>query len=144
MSERPAVSRAGPRRRPALRELVAAAEKSRAMAHAPYSRLRIGAALLADDGRIFTGSNVENASYGLTVCAERVALWNAVSQGARQFVALAVAGPARRATAPCGACRQVLAEFSPDLAVRYRERGGRWVTRRLRALLPSAFSLRSR
>jgi len=113
-------------------------------AYAPYSKFRVGSAVLTTTGKVFVGCNVENASYGLTVCAERVALWNAVSQGARQFVALAVAGPARRATAPCGACRQVLAEFSPDLAVRYRERGGRWVTRRLRALLPSAFSLRSR
>ena len=124
-----------------MRTLAGEAERARAAAHAPYSRLKIGAALLSRDGRVFTGANVENASYGLTVCAERVALWNAVSHGARDFDALVVAGPARGAAAPCGACRQVLAEFAPDLLVRYRGAGGRWTSRRLRALLPEAFTL---
>ena len=124
-----------------MRTLAAAAEQARRAAHAPYSRLKIGAALLSRDGRIFTGTNVENASYGLTVCAERVALWNAVSHGAREFAGLVVAGPARAAAAPCGACRQVLAEFAPDVLVRYRGAGGRWISRRLRALLPDAFTL---
>jgi cytidine deaminase len=122
-------------------DLAAAAESARAGAYAPYSRLKIGAALLARDGSIFTGANIENASYGLTVCAERVALWSAVSHGAREFVALVVAGPKRAAAPPCGACRQVLAEFSPDLVVRYRGAAGRWTSRRLRALLPAAFAL---
>ena len=109
-------------RRSSTAELAEAAAQARRRAHAPYSRLQIGAALLARDGRVFTGANIENASYGLTVCAERVALWNAVSQGAREFVALVVDGGSR-AAAPCGACRQVLAEFAPDLMIRFRAPG---------------------
>lgn len=133
---------AEPRRRPRA-DLWTLAERARSSAYAPYSRFRVGAALEAADGRIFLGANVENASYGLSVCAERVALWNAVSAGAREFVALAVAGPKGRAVTPCGACRQVLAEFG-DLEVRYRGTGGRIARRRLRALLPEAFTIAAR
>jgi cytidine deaminase len=120
-----------------LLELARAARRS---AYAPYSRFAVGAALLAADGRVFTGVNIENASYGLTVCAERVALWKAISDGARDFVALAVAGPPRAEAAPCGACRQVLAEFAPTLMVSWR-RDGRIVRRRVARLLPEAFRL---
>jgi len=121
------------------RRLMAEAEDARRAAYAPYSRFRVGAALLAEDGRVFRGCNVENASYGLTVCAERVALWKAVSEGARRFAALAVAGSAGRAAPPCGACRQALAELAPDLTIYFRDAGGRTVRRALRVLLPHAF-----
>lgn len=94
-----------------LREAKRAAEK----AYAPYSGFPVGAALLANNGVLFTGCNVENASYGLTVCAERVALFKAVSEGARSFSALAVWAPV--AKWPCGACLQCLAEFAPDLRI---------------------------
>jgi cytidine deaminase len=98
------------------RDLLARAREARAHAYAPYSRFYVGAALLATDGRVFTGCNVENASYGLANCAERVAIGKAVSEGAREFAAIAVTGPDDvTPTAPCGACRQVLYEFGPDM-----------------------------
>ena len=115
------------------------AVEARKLAYAPYSHFRVGAALLAKDGRIFTGCNVENASYGLTVCAERVALFKAVSEGAREFLAIAVAcgeGPC----APCGACRQVLYEFAPDLLVIMADGEGKsWCRAKLSELLPHGF-----
>ncbi|MCS7239631.1 MAG: cytidine deaminase [Candidatus Bipolaricaulota bacterium] len=120
-------------------ELVRKAVEARAKAYVPYSRFAVGAALLSKDGRIFTGCNVENASYGLTVCAERVALFKAISEGAREFLALAVAcgeGPC----APCGACRQVLYEFSPHLVIIMADGEGKnWCTMKLPDLLPRAF-----
>jgi cytidine deaminase len=118
--------------------LIAAARAALEHAHAPYSRFRVGAALEADDGRIFVGANVENASFGLTTCAERVALGAAVVAGARRFRRLVVATEGRTAAAPCGACRQALAEFGLDTvveAVGAAERR-RW---RLGDLLPDHF-----
>src|SRR5688572_5475496 len=100
------------------RGLLERAREVRAHAYAPYSRFPVGAALLAVDGRVFTGCNVENASYGLANCAERVAIGKAVSEGARRFTAIAVVGPEDDVPcAPCGACRQVLYEFGHDMAV---------------------------
>ena len=121
------------------RDLIEEAVKARGNAYAPYSNFQGGAALLAADGRIFTGCNVENASYGLTICAERVALFKAVSEGAREFKAIAIAcgaGPC----APCGACRQVLSEFAPDLLVIMTDAQGKEPRReKLSTLLPLAF-----
>lgn len=91
--------------------LLEVAWEARERAHAPYSRFLVGAALLAKDGRIFPGCNVENLSYGLTNCAERVAIGSAVAAGAREFLAIAVVADTRVPISPCGACRQVLAEF---------------------------------
>ncbi len=120
-------------------QLVAVAVKARERAYAPYSRFPVGAALLSRDGRLFTGCNVENASYGLTVCAERVALFRAVSEGAREFVAIAVAC-GESPCSPCGACRQVLREFAPDLTVLLADgEGKRWERTTLSHLLPRSF-----
>jgi cytidine deaminase len=118
--------------------LTAAARAAQANAYAPYSRFRVGAALEADDGRVFAGANVENASYGLTNCAERVALGAAVAAGARRFRRLVVVSETDPAAAPCGACRQALAEFGTDLVIEAVNRGGgrRW---RLADLLPDGF-----
>ncbi|GAB4307747.1 MAG: cytidine deaminase [Candidatus Bipolaricaulota bacterium] len=119
--------------------LVAAAVEARRNAYAPYSGFPVGAALLARDGRLFTGCNVENASYGLTVCAERVALFKAVSEGVREFEAIAVAcGDAP--CSPCGACRQALNEFAPNLKVILADgEGRRWEVVPLSDLLPRGF-----
>lgn len=118
-----------------------AARAAQANAYAPYSRFPVGAALLADDGRVFTGANVENASYGLTSCAERSAIAAAVTAGARRFVALAVVGPAPEPPAPCGACRQVLHEFPPAFEVRAYGSTGAELRETTASLLPYAFRL---
>ncbi|MFN2459905.1 MAG: cytidine deaminase [Candidatus Velthaea sp.] len=119
--------------------ILAAAVAARRGAYAPYSHFSVGAALMARDGRIFLGANVENASFGLSMCAERIALFSAVSQGARTFDAIAVAGPDGVTTLPCGACRQVLYEFAQQLRVIYPDQGQVKVTT-LMQLLPEAFS----
>ena len=92
-------------------ELLKAALDARLKAYAPYSKFLVGAAVLAASGKIYTGCNIENASYGLTVCAERNALFNAVGAGERKFTALCVVGDTEEPISPCGACRQVMAEF---------------------------------
>jgi cytidine deaminase len=96
-----------------VERLIAAAEAAASRAYAPYSNFPVGAAVLASDGSVFTGCNVENASYGLTVCAERVAVWSAVTAGARAIEVVAVVAPRSSGVTPCGACRQVLNEFVP-------------------------------
>ena len=118
--------------------LVGAARAVQAQAYAPYSRYRVGAALETEDGTIYVGCNVENASYGLTNCAERVAIGSAVSAGARRFRRLVVVTDSDPPAPPCGACRQVLMEFGPDLVVESvgPHRSMRWV---LRDLLPASF-----
>jgi cytidine deaminase len=100
-------------------ELLAAAKAARVRANAPYSLFQVGAAVETDDGSIVTGCNVENASYGLGICAERVALTSAVAAGHKKIRAIAVAGPDGVVTAPCGACRQFIAEFDPAMPVTY-------------------------
>jgi len=97
--------------------LVAAARKARVHAYSPYSGVKIGAAVLTSDGSIFTGANVENVSYGLACCAERAAIFKAVSEGKRKIVAIAVVGESEDFTRPCGACRQVMVEFNPRMKV---------------------------
>lgn len=98
-----------------IAELIALGKKARDQAYAPYSRFRVGAALRTASGRLYSGCNVENASYGLSICAERVAIFKAVSEGEREFEALAVVS--ETLASPCGACRQVLAEFALDTMV---------------------------
>jgi cytidine deaminase len=124
-----------------FRKLLAAAKAAQRNAHAPYSKFRVGAALLTKSGKVYTGVNVENASYGLTNCAERVAVGKAVSEGHRKFQAIAVVAPSA-ALSPCGACRQVLAEFGECVVICADSRN----TRRLRIhllseLLPHTFKL---
>lgn len=119
--------------------LLAAAVAARDGAYAPYSKFPVGAAVADADGNVWTGANVENASYGLSMCAERAAIFHAVGTGrARRLRALAVAGPEGTITLPCGACRQVMWEFAPDLQVIYRgERGVAQIS--VAELLPAAF-----
>lgn len=118
--------------------LLSAAQEVRARAYAPYSDFAVGAALETGDGRVFLGCNVENASYGLTLCAERSAVSAAIAGGHRDFVAIAVAGPDGVTTSPCGACRQVLAEFNPSMQVIYTAPDGP-VSTTLAELLPHSF-----
>jgi cytidine deaminase len=132
-----------PARRAALEAttLVELAREARRLAYAPYSKFLVGAALLSRDGRIFTGCNVENASYGGTICAERTALVKAVSEGCREFTAIAVVSARRPPVTPCGICRQVLAEFARDMAVHVAGAKGPHATLRLASLLPHSFRL---
>lgn len=121
-------------------ELIAAAARARELAYAPYSSFKVGAALLTRGGRVITGCNVENASSGATICAERTAVVKAVSEGERDFVALAVVTDAPRPASPCGICRQVLVEFNPSLPVIMANLAGEYRVERVDALLPLAFT----
>ncbi len=124
---------------PETRKLIEAAKAARADAIAPYSQFLVGAALETLDGEIYRGCNIENASYGLTVCAERVAAFKAVSEGARGFARIAVVADTDALTPPCGACRQVLWELCGDLEVILANLAGRHETMRLSELLPRPF-----
>jgi cytidine deaminase len=121
-------------------KLVSTAKQALENAHAPYSGYPVGAALLCSDGTVFTGSNVENASYGLTNCAERTAVFSAVAAGQRTFKAIAIAASGETPPYPCGACRQVLAEFcGPDLPIHVANANG-YETTTLGKLLPYRFN----
>lgn len=126
-------------------QLCALAQKARENAYAPYSRFTVGAALLTENGNVYTGCNIENAAFSPTVCAERVALFKAISEGERTFSALAVAGGTTGENTditPCGVCRQVLAEFcDPAMPVYLVCKDGNIQTVTLGALLPYGFSL---
>ena len=132
-----------PRYASLLEELRSRAQRGRSSAYAPYSGYSVGSALLATDGTIWSGCNVESSSYGLTICAERTALVTAVANGKRRFAAVAVATQSSPPASPCGNCRQMLYEFAPDALVLMLnpEGGERWAT--LRLLLPDAFEAES-
>jgi len=125
-----------------MNELVGAAKIVRENAHAPYSGFKVGAAIIAASGRIYTGCNVENASYGLTICAERSAIARAISSGERQILAIAVVADSPEPAAPCGACRQVLVEFAGDIPVILENLKGRRVIYSLNELMPHRFELK--
>jgi len=122
------------------RELLQRANEARTHAYAPYSGFPVGAALLCDDGTVYTGVNVENAVNGLSICAERVALFKAISDGRHGFVKLAVSCASDHCR-PCGACRQVLHEHAPELEILMGNPEGTFIRTTIRELLPDAFSL---
>jgi cytidine deaminase len=122
-----------------LDSLIDAALRAREHAHAPFSKFKVGAALLDDGGQIFTGCNVENATYGLSVCAERVAVFKAISEGARKFRRIAVTADTGVLTPPCGACRQILWEFCGDIEVILTNLQGKTESLRLKDLFPRPF-----
>jgi len=119
--------------------LIEAALKARENAHAPFSKFKVGAAVMDSSGRIHTGCNIENATYGLTLCAERVAIFKAVSEGGRDFTRVAVVADTDTLTPPCGACRQILWEFCGDVEIVLGNLNGRTETHRLAALFPKPF-----
>ena len=120
-------------------ELIEKAKRARERAYAPYSKFKVGAALLTKRGKVYTGANVENATFGLTVCAERVALFKAVTSGEKNFVKIAVVADKDEPVTPCGACRQVLSEFASDLKIICANLKGKTERYNLRKLLPEAF-----
>ena len=124
------------------RRLLDAARAARQHAHAPFSHFKVGAALETEDGRVITGCNVENATYGLTICAERVAMFKALSEGHRKFVCVAVVADTQSPTPPCGACRQILWELGGDLEVILGNLTAETGRFRMRELLPLPFDAR--
>ena len=124
---------------PLLQDLAARARSAQELAYAPYSKFPVGAALLASDGRVFVGANIENASYGLTVCAERTAMYQAVLAGARQVTAIAICTNLSPPAAPCGMCRQTLAEFAEEAQIVLLSPSGPAQLTKLSTLLPQAF-----
>jgi cytidine deaminase len=124
---------------PGDEELIRVASLARQRAHAPYSKYKVGAAIRTKRNKVHSGANVENASYGLTVCAERTAAFAAVNAGDTAFDAIAIVIDDDRLPTPCGACRQVLAEFSPDMRVILATIGGKRKVTTLRELLPDPF-----
>jgi cytidine deaminase len=129
-----------------IEQLLEAAQSVSEMAYAPFSHFCVGAAILTNGGKVFTGCNVENSSYGLTNCAERTAIFTAVSEGAvtaeHDLRAVAVVNKDGAACSPCGACRQVIYEFGPDAIVIFRATDGEITQRRADELLPEGFRLR--
>jgi cytidine deaminase len=129
-------------RNPNVAHLIAAARAAREHACADFSGFKVGAALETVDGTIVTGCNIENATYGLTVCAERVALWKALSEGHRHFRRIAVVAPPDAPTPPCGACRQLLWEFAGDVEIILGNLEGETARHRMAELLPQPFDAR--
>ncbi len=124
------------------RDLVSAARRARENAHASFSHFKVGAALETADGTVITGCNIENATYGLTICAERVAMFKALSEGHRVFTRIAIVADTEAPTPPCGACRQILWEFGGDLEIHLANLTSTTGTHRLKDLLPLPFDAR--
>lgn len=122
-------------------ELIEKARKAQQASYSPYSRFKVGAALLCKNGKVFEGANVENSSYGLTVCAERIAVFKAVTAGERDFAAVAITADSQGYIYPCGACLQVLAEFSPGIKVIVTDENNNYHEFDLNYLLPQTFGL---
>jgi len=120
-------------------ELIRAAREVRDNSYAPFSKFRVGAAIEMEDGAIIAGCNVESASYGLTVCAERVAIWKSISEGKHKITQIAVVADTEELTPPCGVCRQIIWEFGGDIPVTLANLNGKTETVQMRELLPRAF-----
>ena len=123
-------------------KIVAAARRARELSVAPFSNFHVGAAVETEEGKIYIGCNIESASYGLTVCAERVAIWKALSEGERRFLRLAIVADTETLTPPCGTCRQIIWEFCRDATVILANLRGLTETMHVRDLLPRAFDVR--
>lgn len=124
-----------------IEQLIKEAKAAREMAYTPYSKFNVGAALLTDDGKIYRGCNIENAAYSMANCAERTAVFKAISEGDKNFVAIAVVADTKRPVSPCGACRQVIAELCPkDMKVILTNLQGDIEELTVNELLPGAFS----
>ena len=123
-------------------DLIGAARQTRLFAHAPFSGFKVGAAVLLHDGRIIAGCNVENATYGLTICAERVAIFKALSEGHRAFVRIAIVADTDTPTPPCGACRQILWEFAGNIEIQLANLKEAKEVHHLKNLLPLPFDAR--
>ncbi len=121
--------------------LLKMAKEAHQRAYAPYSQFRVGAAVQTETGEIFSGCNIENASYGLTVCAERVAIWKAISEGFDRFSVIAIVTNGARPVPPCGACCQVLAEFNPEIKIISATLDGKQIAWKLSELFPHSFRL---
>lgn len=121
------------------KKLIKEAEEARKRAYTPYSKFKVGAAVLTSEGKIFTGCNIENASFGLSICAERVAIFKAISEGHSRLEAIAIIGDTNQFCTPCGACRQVILEFGEDIKVVMSNMKGKITIRRIDKLLPLAF-----
>lgn len=121
-------------------ELIKAARKAKKYSYSPYSKFRVGAAVLTKSGKIYTGCNIENSSYSLTVCAERTALFKAISEGERKFVAIAVSTDEKGFTTPCGACRQVISDLAGDIDVILANGSRKELKLKMKDLLPHPFT----
>jgi cytidine deaminase len=124
----------------AYRELGEVARRAMLFSHAPYSKFRVGAALLAKSGRVFTGCNIESSSYSLTICAERTAIFKAISEGVHKFTAIAIASVDPGYITPCGACRQVLFDLAGNIDVVLLNGRGKIKVKKVKSLIPLAFS----
>jgi cytidine deaminase len=122
-----------------VEDLIEKAKEVRERAYAPFSNFKVGATVRTKSGKVYTGCNVESASYGLTVCAERVAIWKAVSEGEKEFTHLAVVADTKKLTPPCGTCRQIIWEFCGDVPVTFSNLEGKAETLQMKELLPRAF-----
>jgi cytidine deaminase len=123
----------------AKEKLIEAAREARERAFAPYSNFKVGAALRTKEGKIYTGCNIESATYGLTMCAERTAIWKAVSEGEIEFAEIAVVADTEELTPPCGSCRQIIWEFCGDIPVIFANLSGKNEVLKMSELLPRAF-----